>query len=168
MWWCKGVEAWESWEAWGFNLRCLCGVQVKVVFRQPKLRLQWSNKQSKGSPSTEMYRSASSHRLEENRKCTVKVGQHAGEQSKWHETREGSAGRGELGKRRKTCGGEEKRALQNIRVLHSTLRWELELKRRSHCWYSWNHLRRRAWRKSWKLEGEEWKIERGSGNKKKT
>lgn len=119
MWWCKGLEAWESWEAWGFNLRCLCSIQVKLVFRQLKLRLQWSNKQSKGSPSTEMYRSASSHGLEENRKCTVKVGQHAGEQSKWHETREGSAGRGELGKRRKTCGGEESAAKHPGAAQHS-------------------------------------------------
>lgn len=79
---------------------------LKLVFRLLKLRLQWSNKQSKGSPSTEMYRSASSHGLEENHKCTVKVGQHAGEQFKWHETREGSAGRGEPGKRSKTGGGE--------------------------------------------------------------
>lgn len=28
----------------------------------------------------------------------MKVGQHAGEQSYWHETREGSTGRGDLGK----------------------------------------------------------------------
>lgn len=166
MWWCKGVEAWESWEAWGFNLRCLCGIHVKLVFRQLKLRLQWSNKLSKGSPSTEMYRSASSHGLEENPKCTVKVGQHAG--SSPNDVKPEKGAQVEESRGREGRPVEERRTLQNIPVLHSTLRWELELKRRSHCWYSWNHLRRRAWRKSWKLEGEESKIERGSGNKKKT